>query len=289
VSVDGTTILGCDTRGVYGYASERMVLSNVTVKMVGGDAVYIQEQEGWAIGGSTLDGGDTPTATNGVVISGSTGEGTIYGTLIQNFATNGVLLTASSAITIDDIAIVGNTFKGNGAAITTTLSGGATIGSNVKVLGNPGATDYVDFANLLPLYQAGTFTPTVTSSTPGDLSVSYTTQVGNYQRVGKWVQIEINLNFTPTYTTATGAVRIGGLPLAAVASANPSDFVLTDITAFNWPASRTQLVPVANSGQSYITIQALGSGVSPSELAITDKASGSGAILRIRGRYRVAA
>lgn len=333
VSVSGNTILGCDTRGVYAFTSNRVTVSGNTIKMAGGDAVYIQEQEGHVVSGNTLYGGSTPTATHGIVLTGSEGKCAFTGNIIENFATGGIRIAASSAISIDDVGITGNTFKGNTADITQALTGGATLGPDVRIMGNPGLNrDTLDLsANLavawgtgspegnitagpgstwyqtngtgsvvewtkfsgtgntgwLPKYQEGTFTPTVTAATVGDLSVSYATQVGIYKRHGNVVYIDVTLTFTPTYTTASGAVRFAGLPFAAVASSSPSALVLTDITAFTWPASRTQLVPVVNLGATYATIQGLGSAVSPADLAITDKASGSSAIVRFRGSYQL--
>lgn len=60
-----------------------------------------------------------------------------------------------------------------------------------------------------------TFTPTIDCDTTGDLSVAYTTQDGRYQRNGDLVFVHILVSFTPTFTTATGDIKIGGLSLTA--------------------------------------------------------------------------
>lgn len=79
--------------------------------------------------------------------------------------------------------------------------------------------------NLLANYDTGTWTPVFTCATPGDLSVSYGTRTADYTRVGRLVFINMTMNFTPTYTTASGNISITGLPISVastVATAAPS-------------------------------------------------------------------
>ena len=68
-------------------------------------------------------------------------------------------------------------------------------------------------ANALDDYEEGTWTPQFSFATPGDLSVSYHKQVGYYRIVGKLCIATFVLEFTPTYTTASGTARVSGLPL----------------------------------------------------------------------------
>lgn len=63
------------------------------------------------------------------------------------------------------------------------------------------------------------FTPTFTFATPGDVSVSYTTQIGLLVREGDLVWYYIDILGTITHTTASGALRIAGLPLTLSAAA----------------------------------------------------------------------
>jgi len=66
----------------------------------------------------------------------------------------------------------------------------------------------------LSSYSAGTFTPTITCGTPGDLVVSYTTASGTYQVIGGVVIISIRLVTGLTYTTASGQIIVASLPYA---------------------------------------------------------------------------
>jgi autotransporter family porin len=88
---------------------------------------------------------------------------------------------------------------------------------------------------------AGTFTPVFTFTTPGDLSVSYSVQAGNYTRVGNVVNAQIQIVATPTFTTASGEVSITGLPIATT-SASGYELSATFISyGFSYPAAATVL------------------------------------------------
>lgn len=71
---------------------------------------------------------------------------------------------------------------------------------------------------LIGLLEAGTFTPVLTFATPGDVSVVYAAQLGYFWRIGPLVFYTINLQCTPTHTTASGFLEITGLPYTAAAS-----------------------------------------------------------------------
>lgn len=59
---------------------------------------------------------------------------------------------------------------------------------------------------------SGTWTPVLTCATPGDLSVVYALQTGTYMYVGGFLWLSANLICTPTFTTATGQIKITGSP-----------------------------------------------------------------------------
>lgn len=120
------------------------------------------------------------------------------------------------------------------------------------------------WTRIAPLYEEGTFTPTFTFATPGDLSVVYTEQSGVYRRVGNLVTIDARVSFTPTYTTASGNGYFGGLPYPAAygAFSNLASRGVFQIGGTpTWPAGATQILSASVGGQSYIYGQATGSGV----------------------------
>ena len=76
-------------------------------------------------------------------------------------------------------------------------------------------------ANTLDDYEEGTWTPVLTFGTPGDLSVTYSIQVGDYTKIGR--KASANYAVAPsafTHTTASGNAQITGLPFAASALSN---------------------------------------------------------------------
>lgn len=56
------------------------------------------------------------------------------------------------------------------------------------------------------------WTPQITFDTPGDVSVDYEVQEGEYTRIGDRVFVVYHLKFTPGYSNAAGVMRITGLP-----------------------------------------------------------------------------
>lgn len=71
----------------------------------------------------------------------------------------------------------------------------------------------VSAVGALPFYEEGTWTPVLTFATPGDLAVTYTSQVGSYIRMGNFVLCSYSVTTsTFTHTTAAGALRVTGFP-----------------------------------------------------------------------------
>lgn len=160
--------------------------------------------------------------------------------------------------------------------------------------GSDGATLYIKSSgtgntgwDAVPYYEEGTFNATITFETPGNLSVSYANQLCTYTRRGNRVEVGVNLVFTPTFTTASGALRIAGMPFT-IANDQDTAGTIRDITSqFTWPASRTQLVVYPNSATSYLTIQAIGSAQNPSDITASNMTSGVAHTLRLSVSYRI--
>jgi hypothetical protein len=57
----------------------------------------------------------------------------------------------------------------------------------------PAAQNASANANTLDDYEEGTWTPVFTCGTPGDLSVAYSTQLGQYTKIGNVVTLSCNL------------------------------------------------------------------------------------------------
>lgn len=136
------------------------------------------------------------------------------------------------------------------------------------------------------------FVPTLTFATVGDLAVSYATQAGRYWRTGTTIKFVIQLTCTPTYTTASSTLRIGGLPYPCKAGVGLSFYPVTvhnSDTSWTFGGSATQVVGRVIPGVSYIQLQGLGSGINSINIGTTEVVSGSAKNFYISGEYEATA
>ena len=111
--------------------------------------------------------------------------------------------------------------NGLGALTVTTTDGNALVGG--EIVAN-GIYDIVcrsgtSLELLNPSPAVFNWTPVLTFATPGNLSVAYTTQVGRGVKIGRKVTLSFTIvTSTFTHTTASGALRITGSPLTALAA-----------------------------------------------------------------------
>jgi hypothetical protein len=102
------------------------------------------------------------------------------------------------------------------------------------------------------------WTPALTFVTPGDLSVAYSNQTGRVLKLGPLVVFRFVLICTPTYTTASGDMRITGLPYTSSGNASfaPGGLVWNPA----WPAGATSACFTVLINSSNIVVQIIGSG-----------------------------
>lgn len=140
-----------------------------------------------------------------------------------------------------------------------------------------------------PSLEQGEFLPTFTFDTPGDLSLSaYASQEGYYWLVGPLLYFTMRLEVTPTYTTASGDARFGGLPYPCVSS----DLFLINAQISNvnvtYPTSRTDIVAYIDNAQNYLTFFGQGSATSADGLNTTHFTSGATiGVVRATGFYPI--
>lgn len=132
---------------------------------------------------------------------------------------------------------------------------------------------------------SGSFTPEITFDTPGDLSVTYSTQIGRYQRFGNAVTVEIVLiTSTFTWSTSSGYLRISGLPFAANSLSNFNQGLALRYQGIT-KAGYTQFTPTVLYGQTYMYIAASASASSTTSIQASEVPSGGSVILQISGTY----
>ena len=121
-------------------------------------------------------------------------------------------------------------------------------------------------SNTLSNYSTGTFTPTISSSTPP--TVGYTVQVGRYTRIGNRVMANISIEVN-SYVAGTGNVNIMGLAVTSVNTASNNIRSPTSLQGITFGATplwyNAQLgsnatLLVINASQTGTTVVTLASG-----------------------------
>jgi hypothetical protein len=136
-------------------------------------------------------------------------------------------------------------------------------------------------------YEESTFTPTITFTTPGDLTAVYNVQTGRYTRIGDRVFYNIVISATTfTHTTASGNLRINGLPYTA---ANVADNYASGSCSFEGytAAGYTSVSCMSLPNNTSLELIANGSGVARKVLAAADIPSGSNKYIMCSGHYDV--
>lgn len=198
------------------------------------------------------------------------------GSVTERLSITGTGVTCHAAL-----AVNGNTTLGDAIGDTTTISGPitATAGQiTFPATQNPSAD-----ANTLDDYEEGTFVPTLTFATPGNLSVAYTLRTGNYTKVGRQVIVNVVV-FTSTFThsSASGALQITGLPFAAGAT-SISAIQFQGITKATFTSFAAQIVSAA----TLCTFVGSGSGVGVGVVNAADTPTGGTVLLAFTLSYIV--
>lgn len=125
-----------------------------------------------------------------------------------------------------------------------------------------------------------TFTPVLTFATPGDLAVTYATQVGSYVRIGNIVIITINISTSGfTFTTASGACQVTGLPFTTK-NVTGQQFVGAVIWSGVTKVNYTDVAATIAANASTFTFNIQGSGQATTSLAAADMPTGGSIRLR---------
>lgn len=186
-----------------------------------------------------------------IIYSGTSSGG------VGQHQTNFVFVNSAAAQTVafpdatGTVTLLGNSSTGSGNVVLATSPSLTTpnIGAASATSINFGGSTLSNYIS------EGSFTPAMTFATPGNLSVSYATQTGEYTRIGSIVYYTLILTCTPTFTTSSGIFQITGLPITVAGSAVGSMYNLSGIT---FPAGTTYLQSVASSSVNAITIYGSG-------------------------------
>lgn len=141
--------------------------------------------------------------------------------------------------------------------------------------------------NTLDDYEEGTWTPTLTFATPGDLAVVYSTRVGVYTKIGRLVTATLDIaTSTFTFTTASGALNITGLPFTSANTAGQTHHGACSLHGVT-KATYTTFTAALAANSATVLLVGNGSGVSESSVAAADMPSAGSVILRATLTYNV--
>lgn len=122
----------------------------------------------------------------------------------------------------------------------------------------------------------GTWTPAITFATPGNLTVVYSNQQGRYIKVGKQVTVSCIVNTTTfTHTTASGELRVTGLPFASVTSSGFQWTAATEFGGITLGGGHTIINANLTDNVSHIRFVASGSGIARAVLNTGSAPSGT--------------
>jgi hypothetical protein len=208
------------------------------------------------------------------------------------------VLFGSGSLAVDGLVMTQTASKANFGALSS-FNGIADVDAYTSLASLPTAGGYTVYSRSdNTVYHGGaqefpsaitSFTPVATFATPGDLSVSYTTQTGKYFKIGKLVFVQLSLTFTPTYTTASGEFRISGMPGSAASGALDNGLELVNgSTGFTYPASCTWASARLPQNSSFIRLYGHGSGVASTVLQAAQVPSGTAKTITISGCYLAA-
>lgn len=133
---------------------------------------------------------------------------------------------------------------------------------------NPSADGLIVMGNGQANVGLSSWAPTITCSTPGDLAVTYSEQVGQQYRVGGMIVTYFRL-FTSawTHTTASGALFLEGLPSSTIALSR----AIGSVSYSGFTKAGYHSMHVAFSSNSNLALfEASGSGVPVVQVNVTD-------------------
>lgn len=190
-----------------------------------------------------------------------------------------------STVTISGATVLQSTLTVNGAA---TISGALTL--TAGQIAFPATQNPSAGANVLDDYEEGTWTPSLTMQTPGNLSVAYSNRVGAYTKIGNAVHVMASIQTsTWTHTTASGEFRVTGFPFTSNSDAVYN--ALSIAIAQNIVGSSNYTLGLSiNGGLTYANTYFFNSGaiVAPATAVAANVATGNQIIYGFGGTYRSA-
>ena len=130
-------------------------------------------------------------------------------------------------------------------------------------------------------YEEGTWTPSISATTPGNLTVVFSSQSGVYTKIGRTVTVTFFLTTsTFTHTTASGEFRITGLPFTVTNTAGAAGYSTGALVSQGWAKTNYGVTLASVQNATEIRIAGTGSGQNLDNILITNFVTGGLVIMR---------
>ena len=227
-------------------------------------------------------------------LSGQTGTGNFVGATSPTLITPALGTPSSGTLTSCTGLPAGTGISGLGTNIATALEQNANGSGAISLttsptfvtptLGVATATSINFGGSSLANYVSTTYwTPTFDFVTAGNLSVNYSNQTAYYATIGSILFYTFVMQFTPTFSTASGQAQIVGLPVN-----NASCYcvgTLDPIAGFTFTGSNKYAGTTSSVGSGVLIIFQAGSGGTPTYATTTSFTSGTSTQLSGSGFY----
>jgi hypothetical protein len=220
--------------------------------------------------------------------SGNITANAITGTGDSVRATSPTLVTpalgVATATSINKVAITAPA-----TSATLTIANGKTLSiSNTLTFTGTDSSSVAFGAGGTVVYgTTGTFTPLITFTTPGNLSISYHTQAGSWVRNGDLVTVTFNIVTAGfTHTTASGDLTLTGLPFACFNTSTDrwrGTMQFSGITK----AGYTNFTVGPSTGTTTAVFVGSGSNVAAATVTAADMPTGGAVVIQGSVTYRV--
>ena len=259
--VSWTTPTSGTVTSVSGTAGQITVVNGTTTPVISIAATYVGQTSITTLG--TITSG----VWNGTAITvpyGGTGAATLTGVLTGN----GTSAVTASAVTQYAVLVGGasNTITSVPDVATGSVLVSGGVSANPSFSATPTLTS-VTFGSgsILNNYTQGTFVPTITGQTTAGVT-TYTTQIGNFIRIGR--QVTGWGVVAGTAATGTGVINVGFVGFTAAADAVGS--IQMSLNGVGWalPAGTTFANLKINTSATSAVIIASGAGVATTQMSM---------------------
>lgn len=132
-------------------------ITNNLVKCYGSSSGIVTTVPGCVISGNTVKGSSQSAGQTAIKFINVYKPGVINNNVIRDC--NRAISMFATGGTVDSITISGNSITSTNTHLYTNLSGGAVFGNQIKIVGNTGITDYIDYNASTPFGNAQTANP----------------------------------------------------------------------------------------------------------------------------------